>query len=372
MKTLSLISLFFAAIVVTMSAFTGCGKKSSPTPTPTKDTTTTITPIQYVVSTFSGDGSKGVVNSSATSSSFFNPDGIVADAAGNLFVADFNNNVIRKITTDGTTSTFVGNGKLVTTPGTGINAGIFHPVAIAIDKQNNLYVSDLSNHILKITPSAVLTILAGSLEGKNGSDNGKGTAATFYTPDGLAVDANNNIYVADDNNNVIRKITPDGQVSTFAGSGVQGKTDGTGTAAQFMLPLSLTIDASGNLYVGEGGNNDIRKITPAGVVTTIAGNGVQVLKNGNALQASFNYPDGLAIDAMGNLYISDSNNNVIRELSSSGDVTTFAGSGALVGITNGAAATSSFDTPKGITFNSAGDMFIADFGNNVIRKISKK
>ena len=165
--------------------------------------------------------------------------------------------------------------------------------------------------------------MAGS--GNAGSNDGAGLSATFNNPTGVAVDATGNVYVADMLNNLIRKITPDGTTTTLAGSGYIGSKDGITTAASFYFPNSLAVDASGNVYVTDDINNLIRAITPAGVVTTIAGNGQAGAQNGLGAQASFNDPAGISLDASGNLYVADANNNLIRKITPAGMVTTVAG-----------------------------------------------
>ena len=357
----------FAIFILTQIFVLGCGKKSNPNPT------TPITPVNtlnYTVSTFSGNGSQGSSTGDAISSSYFYPYDLTTDVSGDLYIADFNNNQVRKITPGGVSSVFAGDGGLLTKEGTGINAGIFHPVAITIDSKSNLYVADLVGHILKITPAGVLSFFAGS---GVGAADGLGTAASFNGASGLTVDASDNIYVADDNNYEIRKVTSAGLVSTFAGSSAhQGSVDGLGTAASFSNPVSITIDKLGNLYVSDVGDNRIRKITPAGAVTTIAGSGAKGFLNGNALQASFNYPAGLVVDANENIYVCDKTNNAIREITAAGVVSTFSGVEGFPGSTDGLIAKASFYEPRGIIINSKGEFYIADTFNNLIRKIVKE
>jgi sugar lactone lactonase YvrE len=221
-----------------------------------------------------------------------------------------------------------------------------------------LYAADIVAHIVKITPDGTLSIFAGG----TGAADGTGTAAKFNSPGGLTVDANDNIYVADDNNFAIRKITPQGVVTTFAGSlSKQGSADGIGAAATFSNPVGITIDKTGNLYVSDVGNNSVRKITPAGVVTTIAG-----------AQAGFNSPTGIAVDADGNIYVSDSLNNVIKKITAAGAVSTFAGAGSASGHADGPIGSASFFQPNKIMINAAGEFYIADSFNNLIRKIVKQ
>ena len=235
-----------------------------------------ITPAG-AVSTLAGSDSTGYADGADTSASFFHPEGITLDAAGNVYVADAGNNLIRKVTPGGTVSTLAGNGTNVG------ETNIFsNPTGVAADAAGNVFVANyIDNNILKVSTAGVISVVAGS--GATGAANGSGSSATFYFPNSVAVDAANNVYVADGINNLIRKITPDGTVSTLAGSGKAGAADNTGTAASFDGPAGLAVDASGNVYVADSNNNLIRKITPAGVVTTVAGNGLAGAKNGQAV-----------------------------------------------------------------------------------------
>jgi len=276
-----------------------------------------------LVTTFAGTvGVTGALNGVDTLATFYKPFGVATDASGNVFVADAGNNVIRKISSEGMVSTFAGTG--VTGAANGADTATFNsPMGVAADANGNLYVADYGNDLIrKIDPAGVVSTLAGS--GATGADNGAGAIATFDLPEGIAVDATGNVFVADNGNNLIRKITPDGTVSTFAGSGTAGSANGTGTGASFNSPFGIAVDGSGNVYVADAGNNLIRKITPAGVVSTFAGSGVKGTKDAAGASASFNTPSGVAVDAAGNVYVADENNNMIRKISASGVVSTLA------------------------------------------------
>lgn len=200
--------------------------------------------------------------------------------------------------------------------------------------------------------------------------NGTGTAAQFWQPQAIAADAQGNLYVADQFNHVIRKITQAGVVTTFCGSGTIGHLDGAAGVAQFYSPSALTLDAQGNVYVADQGNNTIVKITPAGVATTIAGNGAAAYVNSTtALNASFNSPRGIAVDASGNIYVADAGNNRIRKITAAGVVSTLAGSGSAT-IYDATGTDASFNTPSGLAFDSKGVLYVADYNNHVIRKIT--
>jgi len=328
------------------------------TPTNTGGAVPVLTSVQ--VSTLAGSGTYGSADGLGTAASFNAPTFLAPDAFGNIYVSDYGNNMIRKITPAGNVSTFIGTA-----------VGLDKPAGIAIDPSGNVYVvENEKNRIRKITPEGVVSTLAGSESGESGNTNGIGIAARFSGPMGLALDGVGNLYVTEENNNLIRKITPMGVVSTFAGSGVQGSTNGNGTSASFKSPAGVVIDASGNLYVTEGANRLIRKISPTGDVTTFAGSGAQGFTNGNGTSASFNKPAGIAIDALGNLYVAESANNSIRKISPTGDVTTLAGNGS-EGTDNGAGETARFNFPMGVIVDVSGNIYVADMFNSLIRKITQ-
>jgi sugar lactone lactonase YvrE len=253
------------------------------------------------------------------------------------------------------------------TPGTFNN-----PFGIAIDSAKNLYVSDTTNHIIrKITPGRVVSTLAGSA-GQSAGTDGTGSAARFSFPIGVAVDVAGNVYVADSRNSVIRKITPGGLVTTFAGAiGQFGSADGAAGSARFFLPCGVAVDGSGNVYVADTGNQTIRKITPDGIVSTLAGAAQQPgTSNGTGGAARFSSPWGIAVDGSGNLTVSDSGNHVIRRITAGGAVTTLAGVIGTAGSQDGLASSARFNLPRGLSIGTGGNVFVADYGNSVIRMIT--
>jgi hypothetical protein len=265
-------------------------------------------------------------------------------------------------------TTLAGSGATGSADGTGTAASFNYPTGVAVDGSGNLYVADSDNHkIRKISPGGVVTTLAGS--GSPGSQDGIGGAASFSSPYGVAVDAGGNVYVGDSGNNKIRKITPAGAVTTFAGSGSPGGQDGTGTAATFNGPAGLAVDGGGNVYVAEAFGNTIRKITSGGVVTTLAGSGASGDDDGTGADASFKSPFGVAVDTGGNVFVADMFNDKIRKITSGGVVTTLAGSGAQ-GAAEGTGASASFFWPSGIALDAAGNAYVADLGNSKIRKVT--
>ena len=305
----------------------------------------------------------GDVNGNGTSAKFRYPNSITIDGAGNLYVADKENHKIKKISPQGVVTTFAGSsfGDL---DGTGAAAKFTRPVGIIFAGDGNFYVTDDTSKIKKITNSGVVTTIAGSVVG---DVNGNGAGAEFNIPRGLAQDASGNIYVADNDNHKIKKITPNGLVSTFAGS-TQGFADGTGTAARFNHPTGLTIDGKGNLYVADRFNDRIRKITPAGIVTTLAGSYPDGDVDGTGEDAKFHNPYDLVITTSNVLYVVDRDNSKIKRVTLAGVVTTVAGT--TPGFSDGIGSTAQFSYPRGITTDATGNLYIADYNNHKIRKIT--
>ncbi len=320
-----------------------------------------------LVTTFAGDGSQGSLDANGTKASFNLPSDVAVDSKGNIYVADTNNNKIRKITPSGVVTTFAGSGALGSTDGNTTSASFMHPQGVAVDSLDNLYVAESSaNKIRKITPLGVVTTLAGS--GSVGSTDGNGTSASFSFPSGVTVDKHNNVYVADSYNNKIRKITPLGVVTTIAGNGSSASIDGNGTSASFFAPFGITVDSQDNIYVADTNSNKIRKITSTGVVTTFAGSGLATFADGNGTSASFNQLKGIIVDSHDNIYVADAGNKKIRKITPLGVVTTIAGSGA-EGSTDGYGTSASFKYPYGVAVDTHDNIYVAENVNKKIRKI---
>ncbi|PKV50333.1 NHL repeat-containing protein [Aquimarina sp. MAR_2010_214] len=292
------------------------------------------------------------------------PTGVAVDGSGNVYVADFSNHVIRKITPSGVISTYAGSGTPGFADGNATTARFNFPFGVAVDAAGNVYVADRNNHrIRKITPAKVVTTVAGGIQGYL---DATGTGARFNHPQGVTVDGSGNIYVADNQNHRIRKITPAGAVSTFAGS-QEGFADATGTGARFDNPSGITVDTNGNLYVADNQNHRIRKITPAAVVTTLAGRALAGFVDGPGTSARFLNPTGVAVDASGNVYVADRLNQRIRKVTSAGVVSTIAGS--ISGFADGIGTVAKFRHPSGVAVDASGNVYVADERNNRIRKI---
>ena len=320
-------------------------------------------PGPFMVTTLAGS-TNGNNNGTGTAAKFNAPSGVAVDSSGQVYVADQGNHRIRKIDPAGVVTTFAGSTS-GSADGTGTAAQFNRPAGVAVDSRGNVYVADIDNHrIRKISPTGVVTTLAGS---SSGYMDGTGTAAQFNGPYGVAVDSSGQVYVADYNNHRIRKISPVGVVTTLAGS-TSGSADGTGTAAQFNFPNCVAVDSSGHVYVGDTWNHRIRKISPAGVVTTFAGS-TSGSADGTGTAAQFNQPSGVAVDSSGNVYVADTLNHRIRKISPAGVVTTFAGSSS--GDDDGTLADAKFNNPSGVAVDSSGHFYVADRNNHRIRKISR-
>ena len=339
-------------------------------------TSSTATPVigggSAVVTTLAGSaGQIGFSDGTGGAARFHYPYGLAVDSAGNVYVADANNDEIRKMTPSGVVATLAGSaGQTGSSDGTGSAARLYAPYGVAIDSAGNVYVADEGNdEIRKITPSGVVSTLAGSA-GSIGSSNGTGSAARFYEPMGVAVDSAGNLYVAEYGNDEIRKITPSGVVTTLAGSaGQTGSSDGSGSAARFQGPTDVAVDSAGNVYVADQNNDEVRKITPSGVVTTLAGSVGNGSSDGTGAAARFYGPWAVALDSEGNVYVANVGNSEIREITPSGVVTTLAGSAGHAGSSDGTGSAARFYEPEGVAVNSAGNVYVADTGNDEIRLI---
>jgi sugar lactone lactonase YvrE len=323
-----------------------------------------ITPAG-LVTTFAGlAGARGDADGAGSAARFQEPLGVATGGSGDVFVVS--EHAIRKITTAGVVTTLGASSLL---PGSTVPLTTFRALtSIAADRDGNVYAADIST-IWKLTAQGEITTLAGW---NIGSDDGTASQARFWFPAGAAADRSGNVYIADSANHTIRKISPSGVVSTFAGrAGVHGSADGAAQAARFWNPGGLTMDGGGNLLVADSANNTIRRITAAGNVQTIAGKaGVRPdLVNGTATVARFNNPARVVTDHAGNIYVVDKFNEVIRKITPAGIVSTLAGS-RFVGTEDGDGTSASFNSPSQIAIDADDNLYVADTMNHTIRKIT--
>ncbi|MDH4478584.1 MAG: NHL repeat-containing protein [Rhodoferax sp.] len=331
----------------------------------------TTRPDQYELRLFAGNVDEtGSVDGTGTAARFNNGGGIVTDANGNLFVPDSGNHVIRKITPAGAVTTLAGAaGQVGSDDGIGAMARFSSPAFISKDASGNFYVTDQGNHtIRKITPSGTVTTLAGTV-GQTGTTDGLGAAARFNFPAGIATDTSGNVYVADSQNHTIRKITPAGLVTTLAGwPGYAASDDGIGDWATFNGPRGIASDTSGNLYVADQGNRTVRKVTLTGVVTTLAGKAGQYPltwnTDGNGATARFGQLRGIATDSNGNVYVADGSTHTIRKITPLGFITTIAGSAYTAGSTMGPLP-GTLSSPRGIGI--IGSIMYVTMKNGMVR-----
>ena len=323
---------------------------------------------------FSSQGTTGTMFSLSVAPAVFPfPVGIAVDQVGNLYVADTSTDTVQKVSSAGVATLLAGtSGQAGTVDANGANARFNDPTGLTASADGTLYLSDGSNAtIRRIATDGTVSTLAGSSTNRGNSD-GSGGAATFSAPLGICRDGGGNLYVADAVNNTIRKITSGGTVSTIAGSaGIAGNADGVGNAARFNHPTGVAVDGSGNVYISDATNNTVRKVSPAGAVSTIAGlAGVSGTQDGVGSSALFNNPGGLAVDVSGTLYVADTGNSTIRKISPSGQVSTFAGLPGIAGLMDGSGSNAWFNQPKNVAIDAAGNLFVADTGNAALRKIT--
>ncbi len=321
--------------------------------------------IDIIVTTLAGDGLDGDDDGASATARFDFPTAIAIDASGNIIVADRDNHRIRSISTNGIVSTIAGS-ETGFADGASATAKFNFPTAIAIDASGNIIVADRDNdRIRSITPNGMVSTIAGS---ETGFLDGASVTAKFSTPFGIAIDASGNIIVVDSGNHRIRSISPDRTVTTVAGSNVIGFADGASATAKFSFPTGVAIDASGDIIIADSGNNRIRSIAPNGIVSTIAGSETG-FADGASATAKFDFPFGIAIDAGGNIIIADSSNDRIRSITPNGIVSTIAGSDT--GFVDGIIDDAEFNSPYHIAIDASGNIIIADIGNNSIRKIDR-
>ena len=329
-----------------------------------------------IINTVAGNGTGGFYGDggAATAAELYFPDDVVIDASGSLIIADLIDSRIRKVSTNGIITTFAGNGTGgFSGDGGPATSAQITPAGLVIDNAGNILIAGGSNRIRKIDANGIITTIAGTGTFGYSGDGGPATSAEFSFPTALAIDATGNIFIADRNNNCIRKITTDGIITTVAGNGTAGFSGdgGTATAAQLSLPLGVAVDAAGNIFISDAANNRIRKMATNGIITTVAGNGTAGFSGdgGNAIAAQINFPLKLITDLSGNIIFSDQNNNRIRKVTPAGIISTIAGGGNDGG--EGVVSTAAgLYAPSAVRIDASGNLFVVDNGNHRIRKVT--
>jgi sugar lactone lactonase YvrE len=327
-----------------------------------------------LIATVAGNGTQGFSgdNGPAIGAKLALPSGVAVDSNGNLYIADTGNNRIREVS-NGVITTVAGGRASLGDNGPATSAQINSPTGVAVDSAENLYIADFGDSRIRKVSNAIITTVAGNATPGFSGDKGGATSAQLSNPYGLALDPSGNLYIADSSNNVVRKVS-NGVIAIVAGNGTQGFSgdNGPATSAQLASPAGIAIDSAGNLYIADSLNNLVRKVSN-GVITTVAGNGTPGFggDGGPATSAQLYAPSGIAVDLAGNLYIADSANNRIREVSA-GTIATVAGIGT-PGFSgdNGPATGAQLYAPSGIALDAAGNLYIADTYNAAIREVSK-
>ncbi len=331
--------------------------------------------VPQVLSIFAGTGAYGTpVPGPATSSPLGSPIDVATDSSGNVYIADEDDYLVEKVTPSGTLSVIAGNGSYGSpTPGPATSSDLKDPEAVAVDAAGDVYIADtLANEVEKVTPSGTLSIFAGT--GTSGSPTpGPATSSRLYHPYALAFDASGDLFIDDENNNLIEKVTPGGTLSIFAGTGYQGAAvPGPATSSGMGYVRGLATDAAGDLYIADDYNKLIEKVTPSGTLSIIAGNGTYGSETpGPALSSDLANPAGLAVDPAGDLYVAGSGSNHIDEITPSGTLSIVAGTGASGAPTAGPPLSSRLNEPYGVALDPAGDAFyIADYSNGLVEKVA--
>lgn len=330
----------------------------------------------YSITTVAGGGASLGDGGNSSFAQLTRPSGVAVDFMGNIYIADTLNHRVRKVDIAGFITTIAGNGTkdfsgdLFTATAAQLN----NPSGIAVDTYGNVYIADsLNKRIRKIDSSGNIATIAGS-EGVVLGDGGSATSASLKLPAALALDSNGSIYIADKANNSIRKVDTMGNITAFAGTGTAGLFGDGALAAKAQLnsPSGVAVDTYGNVYIADTLNNRIRKVNKAGKITTVAGNGTASFSGdgGKAVSAQLNNPSGVAVDADRNIFVADTLNNCIRKIDAMGTITTIAGS-TQNPQESVDTVSSQFRFPMGIAVDTSGHIFVADTGNNVIKKITQ-
>jgi uncharacterized protein (TIGR03437 family) len=337
----------------------------------------------YTITTVAGNGTAGSSGdgSPANGAQLNGPFSAVLDSAGNLYIADQFNHRIRKVATDGTISTVAGNGTGGYTGDGGVptSATLFNPQGVAVDSSGNIYIADTGNSVVRKVSGGKITTVVGSPTGSGAGytgDGGQGTMAQLFHPSALAFDSSGNLFIADTGNEAIRKLNPtSGIITTVAGQGGAGFAGDGGLAsrAQFSNPSGLAFDSAGDLLIADTTNNRIRMMAANGIMSTVAGSSSSGFSGdgGAANKARLNSPKGVGVDASGNIFIADTFNNRIRVVAPYGTIYTVAGNGnTSAGGDGGPAAGAGLFFPSGVAVNAAGNVFVVDNQNNLVRMLT--
>ena len=328
--------------------------------------------VRYPLSIFAGTGASGAPTAGATTSSKLNgPSGVAVDSNGNIYIADSSNNLVEKVTPDGTLSVFAGNGLTgAPTPGDATSSAVYGPVAVAVDSDDNVYIATPdANRVLKVTPSGTLSVFAGN--GSAPITPGAATSSGLSYPAGLAVDSLGNVYIADRGHRVVVKVTSDGTLSVFAGTGESGSpAAGPATSSMLRKPLGLAVDSGDNVFIVDSDSDVVLKVTSGGTLSVFAGTGLSsVLTPGPATSSSLYAPKAVAADSDGNVYIA-SGDYLVEKVTVDGTLSVFAGTGVWGTATAGAATSSRLKNIAGVAVDSSGNLYLADSGNNQVLKVS--
>jgi uncharacterized protein (TIGR03437 family) len=321
-----------------------------------------------------GAGSLGD-GGSATSADLNDPEGIAVDSSGNLYIAEWGANRIRKVTPAGTITTVAGSGVAGYSGdgGPAVAAMLKGPSGIALDSAGNLYIVDYGNNaVRKVTPGGTISTVAGSGKSGYSGDNGPATSATLNSPNGIAVDSSNDIYIADSDNAVVRKVAHGGIISTYAGGGSATTTGGPATGFSLDYPMCVAVDSSGNLYISDPDWYGVFKVMPSGTITIFAGNGKPGFSGDGspATSASLNWAEGVATDSRGNVYIGDYNNYRVRVVNAAGTISTIAGTGTGSFGNGGPATSAAVNWPSGVALDSSGNLYVAESAGAMVRKVT--
>ncbi|MCY4437437.1 MAG: NHL repeat-containing protein [Chloroflexi bacterium] len=332
-----------------------------------------------IITTIAGNGVAGGSgdNGPATRATLNTPASLAIDAAGNVFVADAFNHRIRKISPSGDITTLVGTGEAGADGdgGPAADARLRLPLGVAVDSAGTLYIADTYNHrIRKVTSEGIISTIAGTGVSGFSGDGGPGAAALLASPTGIAVASDGTLYIADTRNHRVRKLTVDGTITTVAGTGAAGYNGdgGPATLARLNNPRGVTVSADGKLYIVDRENRRIRMVDADGLISTIAGTGSSGFNGdrGQATQATLRAPYGIAVDPQGNLFIADTFNHRVRKVTPDGSISTVAGSDQFGFSGDGwAAGFATLHYPLGLAVDIAGNLYVADSFNHRIRKV---